>query len=241
MDTRIFFERIHNKLNNKFHILWFTGMSGSGKTTLAIYAKKVCKDLGYRVKIIDGDDIRSRDEKKLVSQWIDIVASFITKLDVRTISDIGCGDFNVSSALLDRVNIGRYTGYDVSDYVIQENKIFESESIKFKKLDITREPQECSDLVIVREVFQHLSNKDIKLSLQNIIKSGSKNIIVGLHQPGKYLFKNLDMSTGEYTRLALYHAYLDLNNYSSSFFIMVFLSKPNSVSFSSKAFLRTRP
>ena len=30
-------------------------MSGSGKTTLAIYANKVCKDLGYKVKIIDED------------------------------------------------------------------------------------------------------------------------------------------------------------------------------------------
>jgi exopolyphosphatase/pppGpp-phosphohydrolase len=154
-------------------------------------------------------------DKKLVSQWVDNVASFITTSDVRTISDIGCGDFNVSSALLDRVNIERYTGYDVSDYVIQKNKIFESESIKFKKLDITREPQKFSDLVIVREVLQHLSNKDIKLSLQNILKSGSKYIIVGLHQPEKYLFKNLDMPTGKYTRLALYHAYLDLNNYSN--------------------------
>ena len=72
MDTRIFFERIHNKLNHKFHILWFTGMSGSGKTTLAIYAKKVCKDLGYKVKIIDGDDIRSSDEKKLSFDYNDV-------------------------------------------------------------------------------------------------------------------------------------------------------------------------
>jgi 2-polyprenyl-3-methyl-5-hydroxy-6-metoxy-1,4-benzoquinol methylase len=153
--------------------------------------------------------------EKLISQWIDNLASFITKLDVKTVSDIGCGDFNVSSALLDRVNIASYAGYDVSDHVIKENKIFESESIEFKKLDITREPQKTSDLVIVREVFQHLSNKDIKLSLQNILKSESKNIIVGLSQPRKYLFKNIDMPTGKYTRLALYHAYLDLNNYSN--------------------------
>ena len=38
-------------------IIWLTGMSGSGKSTLAGYIKDTYQKEGYRVCIIDGDDI----------------------------------------------------------------------------------------------------------------------------------------------------------------------------------------
>jgi len=40
-------------------------MSGSGKSTLAEYIKDTYQKEGYSVRIIDGDDIRDRDVKKL--------------------------------------------------------------------------------------------------------------------------------------------------------------------------------
>lgn len=40
-------------------------MSGSGKSTLAEYIRDTCQKEGYRVRIIDGDDIRDKDAKKL--------------------------------------------------------------------------------------------------------------------------------------------------------------------------------
>jgi len=52
-------------LHSKFNIVWLTGMSGSGKSTLAESVKDVYQKDGYSVRIIDGDDIRDKDIKKL--------------------------------------------------------------------------------------------------------------------------------------------------------------------------------
>ena len=52
-------------MKRKFNIVWLTGMSGSGKSTLAEYIKDTYQKEGYRVCIIDGDDIRDRDVERL--------------------------------------------------------------------------------------------------------------------------------------------------------------------------------
>ena len=52
-------------MKNNFNIIWLTGMSGSGKSTLAEYIKNSLQKNNYKVRIIDGDDIRDNDVKKL--------------------------------------------------------------------------------------------------------------------------------------------------------------------------------
>jgi len=39
-------------------ILWFTGLSGAGKSTLAEHVGKRLKELGHKVEILDGDEVR---------------------------------------------------------------------------------------------------------------------------------------------------------------------------------------
>jgi len=46
-------------------IIWFTGLSGAGKTTLANAFYKELVDVGKRVEILDGDDIRTNLSKGL--------------------------------------------------------------------------------------------------------------------------------------------------------------------------------
>lgn len=46
-------------------VLWFTGLSGSGKTTIALELKKDLENLGKKVKILDGDEIRNTLHKHL--------------------------------------------------------------------------------------------------------------------------------------------------------------------------------
>lgn len=38
--------------------LWFTGLSGAGKSTLAEFLAPVLRDLGKRVEVLDGDEVR---------------------------------------------------------------------------------------------------------------------------------------------------------------------------------------
>lgn len=52
-------------LKQKAHVFWLTGLSGAGKTTLASKAEAKLHDLGYLVKIFDGDLIRKTINKDL--------------------------------------------------------------------------------------------------------------------------------------------------------------------------------
>ena len=45
--------------------LWFTGLSGSGKSTLATFLTPKLKELGKKVEILDGDEVRENLSKGL--------------------------------------------------------------------------------------------------------------------------------------------------------------------------------
>ena len=45
--------------------LWLTGLSGAGKSTLAVGVAEVLVSRGYRVEILDGDDVRKNLSKDL--------------------------------------------------------------------------------------------------------------------------------------------------------------------------------
>jgi adenylyl-sulfate kinase len=45
--------------------LWFTGLPSSGKSTLARMVEGVLKDIGFKVELLDGDEVRLRLSKGL--------------------------------------------------------------------------------------------------------------------------------------------------------------------------------
>src|SRR5260370_39311871 len=45
--------------------LWFTGLSGAGKSTLAGMAAEELRRRGYRVEVLDGDEVRTNLSKGL--------------------------------------------------------------------------------------------------------------------------------------------------------------------------------
>src|SRR5439155_3087278 len=50
---------------NEGFTLWFTGMSGAGKSTLGNLVADVLRKRGYRVEILDGDEVRTNLSKGL--------------------------------------------------------------------------------------------------------------------------------------------------------------------------------
>jgi adenylylsulfate kinase len=52
-------------MSDKGLTLWFTGLSGSGKSTLAEYLTPRLRDLGNRVEVLDGDEVRENLSKGL--------------------------------------------------------------------------------------------------------------------------------------------------------------------------------
>jgi adenylylsulfate kinase len=50
---------------HKGFTLWFTGLSGAGKSTLTEHLTKLFKARGYKVEVLDGDEVRTNLSKGL--------------------------------------------------------------------------------------------------------------------------------------------------------------------------------
>jgi len=106
------------------------------------------------------------------TEYEQFVVDYIKRHNIVSIVDIGCGDFQVSQRILTVLNDERitYLGTDVSQVIIDRNKIaFESDNIKFQQLDAGREDLPAAELITVREVLQHLPNKDVERILSKLV------------------------------------------------------------------------
>jgi hypothetical protein len=91
---------------------------------------------------------------------------------------LGCGDFNIGRKLLK--HCCSYIGIDIVPSLISRNKrVFPG--VRFKCLDISQEELPKADVVIIRQVLQHLSNAEIERILKKL--NGYKYIILTEHLP----------------------------------------------------------
>ena len=135
----------------------------------------------------------------IINPYIGVVKSFFKNLDYKpNVIDIGCGDFNVGSQLVNYTN--NYLAVDVVDSLIEYNKVkYKDLNVEFKNLDITKGSIPFSDVIMVRQVFQHLSNSNILEALKNIYLK-SKYIILTEVVPLGNFTPNLDINFGASTR-----------------------------------------
>ena len=97
---------------------------------------------------------------ELVNPYVSLVRKLISEKEIKTIADLGCGDFNVGSRITPLVV--DYTGCDIVPELIERNKKkFGNDRCSFVCLDIVEDDLPAADLCLIREVFQHLSNKEI--------------------------------------------------------------------------------
>jgi hypothetical protein len=76
--------------------------------------------------------------------------------------DIGCGDFFVGQAFLNACPFIRYVGCDIVPELIEHHrKAHGSDRASFQLLDIVTDDPPEGDVCLVRQVFQHLSNRDV--------------------------------------------------------------------------------
>jgi GR25 family glycosyltransferase involved in LPS biosynthesis len=110
---------------------------------------------------------------------IDFLTKILSKYDIRSICDLGCGDFNWMS----KVHIGdnvKYNGYDCSDTMIQENKLKYGKlhHIDFHVADICQmEIPENVDLVICRDVLFHMDMRIAKNIIDRIRNAGCRYLL----------------------------------------------------------------
>ena len=86
---------------------------------------------------------------------------------IKTVLDIGCGDFQ----LMQHADLEgkEYLGIDVSDFIVETNtKKHGKPNVQFKVLNPVTEQIPQADLIICKDVLQHLPNKDVESVLMKI-------------------------------------------------------------------------
>ena len=107
---------------------------------------------------------------------IPLLNSIIYNFKINSIGDAPCGDWNwMQHVDLNEVN---YLGMDIVEKLIDDNRTkFGSDGVEFNVTNIIDGTLPTVDLFLVRDLFGHLSNDDIKASLKNIVDSGSKYLL----------------------------------------------------------------
>ena len=104
----------------------------------------------------------------VLKPYLNAIISFLNENRNMIIIDLGCGDFNVGSNLVKFSK--KYIAIDVVGNLIDRNKnLFKSNRLIFKKIDVVYEDIPRGDCILIKEVFQHITNKEIKMILKKLI------------------------------------------------------------------------
>jgi hypothetical protein len=98
---------------------------------------------------------------------------------------VGCGDFLVGARLAPYAE--RYLAFDISRTVIEINRerYAQLTHVTFGVLNVVEDPLPACDLLLIRQVFQHLTNEQIESALRNIEKAQPKHALITeqIHKP----------------------------------------------------------
>jgi SAM-dependent methyltransferase len=137
--------------------------------------------------------------------YADMVRRFAAEHGVKTIVDLGCGDFRVGQLIAGPPF--DYVGVDVVDDVIDySRRHYQRDGVRFLRRDIARDELPDGDLCLVREVFQHLSNRQIAAALARMGKYRLRLVSDREPSAAAALTPNLDRPQGAESRTDLVSA-----------------------------------
>lgn len=140
----------------------------------------------YRDRLWAGDsEMLSGDGSygPIAEAYAFFVSDFVRRNGITSITDIGCGDFNVGRMIAP--GVARYTALDISPTIIARNVARnELPHVTFAVANACTDPIPHADLVTVRQVFRHLTNAQIAAALANIESARPRFILVTEHWPG---------------------------------------------------------
>jgi SAM-dependent methyltransferase len=136
---------------------------------------------------------------ELVDPYVEVVSTFLSTFETPpVVCDLGCGDFNVGSRLVEFTQ--RYIAVDIVEDLIRHNlKRFKNEHLEFRQLDIAKDPLPHANCALLRQVLQHLSNKEIKKVSKQL--TSYKYVILTEHIPLGAFTPNIDIISGQGARL----------------------------------------
>ena len=96
------------------------------------------------------------------TEYFAILSKILENEYIQTIVDIGCGDYQL---MKDFKHTKRYVGCDASWYIVKQNRD-NYPGIQFEHKIIVDEEPPCGEIALVKDVLQHMPNKDIFKLLQ---------------------------------------------------------------------------
>jgi hypothetical protein len=136
---------------------------------------------------------------QIVGTYVAAVEAFLSKFPEKpNVVDLGCGDFFVGSKV--RHLCATYIACDVVEPLIARNRVkYAGIGVDFRVVDITQDELPGGDVVFIRQVLQHLSNKDIEVAIEKIRQQYSY-LVLTEPVPSSHFTPNVDHTAGPDTR-----------------------------------------
>lgn len=143
-----------------------------------------------------GSNINTTQHAMLVENFIKVIEKF----KIKSILDIPCGDFLWIKNIIAQKNL-RYLGVDIVSSLIEQNNYrYKSKNIDFETCDIINfVPNKNFDLLIIRDLFLHVTNSDIKKILNQIKTLDIKYVALNSYNN----LENEDVVIGKHRKINL--------------------------------------
>lgn len=141
----------------------------------------------------------SGSEFKNVQPYFNFLQTFLKENKIQSVVDAGCGDWQFSQFInWSGIN---YQGFDASKTVIKKNQEkFASKTITFVHGNFLERDLPKADLLILKDVLQHLSSKNIKKAISQF-KNYKYVIVVNDVDPINLSAPNIEIKDGQYRPL----------------------------------------
>ncbi|WP_430429372.1 class I SAM-dependent methyltransferase [Maribacter litoralis] len=136
---------------------------------------------------------------EIVEPYVKTVIDFLSQFNKNiSVCDLGCGDFNIGKELVSYTR--KYSAVDiVPELILRNQNLFQIPNLEFHCLDIAKDDLPIADCAIIRQVLQHLSNAEVLQIIRKLKQY--KYIIVTEHLPSDEFIANVDIISGQGTRL----------------------------------------
>lgn len=104
---------------------------------------------------------------------------WICPLDFKTITEVGCGDFNFGSSILKR-HPADYLGYDISEVIVERNKhLYPDHTFLHRR----NGPIITADLILCVDVLFHIiDTEELEALLQELKNSWTKYLVITAYE-----------------------------------------------------------
>jgi len=132
----------------------------------------------------------------VMQKYVDFLQDFLDQNEIHSVVDVGCGDWTFSR-YMDWSGID-YLGIDVVKFVVERNQaLFTEPNLVFIHGNALEMDLPEADLLICKDVFQHLSNGDIMFFLKQMPKF-KHCLFTNYVDPRTLSSNNYDIISGQY-------------------------------------------